>query len=69
MLGNDTVRQLAAKFNLPIDQLAEVLAEQLPKTVDEASPDGKLPHSFRLISGNREVARICPQAVISTSIA
>lgn len=45
VLGNDTVRQLAAKYNIPVDQLAEVLAHQLPVAVDHASPDGKLPHT------------------------
>src|SRR3981189_3025668 len=30
VLGSDTVRQLAAKFNIAIDQLAKVLAQQLP---------------------------------------
>ena len=42
VLGSDTVRQLAARFNIPVDQLAQVLAQQLPKVVDHASPDGKL---------------------------
>ncbi len=45
VLGNDTVKQLAAKYNIPVDQIAEVLAHQLPLAVDHASPDGKLPHS------------------------
>jgi len=45
VLGNDTVRQIAAKYNIPIDQVAEVLAHQLPLAVDQASPDGKLPHT------------------------
>jgi uncharacterized protein YidB (DUF937 family) len=44
-LGSDTVKQLAARFNVPIDQLSKVLAEELPKAVDHASPDGKLPHT------------------------
>jgi uncharacterized protein YidB (DUF937 family) len=44
VLGSDVVRQLAAKYNIPIDQVAEVLAHQLPLAVDKASPDGKLPH-------------------------
>ena len=44
VLGSDTVKQLAARFNIPVDQLAKVLAEQLPLAVDHASPDGKLPH-------------------------
>jgi uncharacterized protein YidB (DUF937 family) len=45
VLGSDMVRQLAAKYNIPIDQVAEVLAHQLPVAVDRASPDGKLPHA------------------------
>ena len=45
VLGNDAVRQLAAKYNIPVDQIAEVLAHQLPLAVDHASPDGKLPKS------------------------
>lgn len=42
-LGSDVVKQLAARFNVPIDQLSQVLAQQLPQAVDHASPDGKLP--------------------------
>jgi len=45
VLGNDTVRQLAAKYNIPVDQISEVLAHQLPQALDHASPDGKLPHT------------------------
>ena len=45
VLGNDTVRQIAAKYNIPIDQVSEVLAHQLPLAVDQASPNGKLPHT------------------------
>ncbi|MGB8397443.1 YidB family protein [Bradyrhizobium sp.] len=44
VLGSDTIRQLAAKLNIPVDQLAQVLAHQLPTVVDHASPAGKLPH-------------------------
>jgi uncharacterized protein YidB (DUF937 family) len=43
VLGSDTVRQLAARFNIPVDQLAKVLAQQLPTAVDHASPNGTLP--------------------------
>src|SRR6266849_10783904 len=43
VLGSDTVKQLAARFNIPVDQLAQVLAQQLPKAVDHASPEGRLP--------------------------
>ena len=45
VLGSDTVKQLAAKFNIPVDQLSKVLAQQLPAAVDGASPNGKLPHT------------------------
>jgi uncharacterized protein YidB (DUF937 family) len=43
-LGSDTVKQLAARFNIPIDQISQVLAQQLPAAVDHASPNGTLPH-------------------------
>jgi uncharacterized protein YidB (DUF937 family) len=45
VLGSDTVKQLAAKYNIPIDQISKVLAQQLPKAVDAASPNGHLPAS------------------------
>jgi uncharacterized protein YidB (DUF937 family) len=45
VLGSDTVKQLAARFNIPVDQLSKVLAQQLPAAVNNASPDGKLPHT------------------------
>jgi len=44
VLGSDTVKQLAARFNIPIDQLGPVLAQVIPTLVDHASPNGKLPH-------------------------
>ncbi len=45
VLGNETVRQLAARYHVPIDQLSQILAQELPKAVDHASPEGKLPHT------------------------
>ncbi len=42
-LGSDTVKQLAAKFNIPVDQISKVLAQQLPAAIDHASPGGTLP--------------------------
>ena len=44
-LGSDTVKQLAARFNIPVDQLGKVLAQVLPTAIDHASPGGKLPHT------------------------
>ena len=43
VLGSDTVKQLAARFNIPVDQLAKVLAQQLPTAVDQASPEASCP--------------------------
>jgi uncharacterized protein YidB (DUF937 family) len=45
VLGSDTVKQLAARFNIPVDQLGPILAQILPKAVDGASPNGHLPAS------------------------
>jgi uncharacterized protein YidB (DUF937 family) len=45
VLGSDAVRQLAAKYNIPVDQITQILAQQIPNAVDKASPDGKLPHT------------------------
>ena len=45
VLGSDTAKQLAARFNIPLDQISKILAEQLPKAVDGASPNGTLPAS------------------------
>jgi uncharacterized protein YidB (DUF937 family) len=39
-LGSDTAKQLAARFNIPLDQLTQVVA----MAVDHASPNGTLPH-------------------------
>lgn len=45
VLGSDTVKQLAARFGIPADQLSTVLAQVLPTAVDNASPKGTLPHT------------------------
>lgn len=41
-LGNQKVQEIARSLGIPADKLAEILARDLPKTVDEASPDGTL---------------------------
>lgn len=41
-LGSDQARQLAAHFGVPVDQALNLLAQHLPTTVDQASPDGTL---------------------------
>ena len=45
VLGSDTVKQLATRFNIPMDQVGPILAQLLPKAVDNASPNGHLPAS------------------------
>jgi uncharacterized protein YidB (DUF937 family) len=43
VLSNDQVKQLAAKYGIPVDQVLDALAKELPPTVDHASPNGTLP--------------------------
>jgi uncharacterized protein YidB (DUF937 family) len=45
VLGSEKVKELAARFNIPVDQLSKILAQQLPTAVDHASPNGSLPHT------------------------
>lgn len=45
VLGSEKVKELAARFNIPVDQLSKILAQQLPTAVDSASPHGSLPHT------------------------
>ena len=42
-LGSDRVKELAAKFGVPIDKVSELLAQYLPTAIDKSTPDGKLP--------------------------
>jgi len=41
-LGNEQVQQIARQLGLPIDGALKLLAEYLPTTVDQASPNGTL---------------------------
>ncbi|WP_349644774.1 YidB family protein [Bradyrhizobium sp. U87765 SZCCT0134] len=45
VLDSDQVKQLAARFGIPMDQVLDALAKQLPHVVDQASPNGTLPDS------------------------
>jgi uncharacterized protein YidB (DUF937 family) len=36
------VQQIARQLGLPVDAALKLLAQQLPATVDQASPHGKL---------------------------
>lgn len=42
-LGSEKVREMAAKFGIPIDKVAELLAKHLPTAIDKATPEGRLP--------------------------
>ncbi|CAN7160338.1 YidB family protein [Rhizobium sp. LjRoot254] len=42
VLGSEQLLQLAGKLGIPMDQVANVLANQLPAVVDQASPNGTL---------------------------
>jgi uncharacterized protein YidB (DUF937 family) len=41
-LNNEQVKQLAAHFGVPLDQVLNLLSQHLPTVVDQASPNGKL---------------------------
>jgi len=41
-LGDDTIRQIATSFGIPVDQLLNQLSQNLPETVDKLSPNGTL---------------------------
>ena len=43
VLGNDTVKSIAAKVGIPTDKVASAIAHLLPQAVDKMTPDGKLP--------------------------
>jgi uncharacterized protein YidB (DUF937 family) len=42
-LGSEKVKEMATKLGLPVDKLADLLAQHLPQVIDKATPDGKLP--------------------------
>jgi uncharacterized protein YidB (DUF937 family) len=40
VLGSDTIQQLAARTNLPVDQISALISEHLPNMVDGLTPNG-----------------------------
>jgi uncharacterized protein YidB (DUF937 family) len=42
-LGSEKVKEMATKLGLPVDKLADLLAQHLPQVIDKATPGGKLP--------------------------
>ncbi len=43
VLGSDTMQQLAARTGLPLDQIANLVAEHLPHVVDGLTPNSEVP--------------------------
>jgi uncharacterized protein YidB (DUF937 family) len=50
-LGSDTIKDLAAKFNLGEHDASKSLADLLPQLIDKLTPDGSVPHQDRLSQG------------------
>jgi uncharacterized protein YidB (DUF937 family) len=44
-LGENTIKELAAKFNINADTLSSQIAEHLPKVVDQMTPEGEVNES------------------------
>lgn len=42
-LGNETVAAVAAKLGIGQDEAADQLAQEVPKAIDEQTPEGTLP--------------------------
>jgi len=41
-LGEEALREVAFAFGLPVEATLKILADQLPRAIDRASPDGTL---------------------------
>lgn len=54
-LGSDRVKELGAKFGIPVDKVAAALAEYLPVAVDKATPEGELPQEGMPLQGDKSV--------------
>ena len=50
-LGSDTIKDLAAKFNLGEHDASKSLADLLPQLIDKLTPDGSVPHQDKLSQG------------------
>jgi len=42
-LGSEQMSKLAQKIGLPADTVANLLSKHLPGTLDQLTPDGKIP--------------------------
>ena len=43
-LGPEMLKQIAAKFGLPVDQIAQKLSQVLPGAIDKLTPSGQIPN-------------------------
>ena len=50
-LGSDTIKDLAAKFNLGEHDASKSLADLLPQLIDKLTPDGSVPNQDKLSQG------------------
>ena len=48
-LGSDTIRDLAAKTGIPMEEVSNKLAGLLPGLVDKLTPDGSIPEGGGLL--------------------
>jgi uncharacterized protein YidB (DUF937 family) len=42
-LGSGKLKEMADRFGIPVDKVADRLAKYLPAAIDKATPEGKLP--------------------------
>jgi uncharacterized protein YidB (DUF937 family) len=42
VLGSDTMKQIAEKTGLPLDQLSSLISQHLPQAVDQQTPNGEV---------------------------
>lgn len=57
VLGNDTVKSIAAKVGIPTDKVASAIAHLLPQAVDKMTPDGKPPAKDAEVPGMAEIMK------------
>lgn len=57
VLGNDTVKSIAAKVGIPTDKVASAIAHLLPQAVDKMTPEGKPPAKDAAVPDVAELIR------------
>lgn len=61
VLGSNVVQQLAAKSGIPLDAAKNKLSELLPKIIDKATPEGKIPEGSLLGKGEEIMQKLFAQ--------